>query len=452
MEPNHSNNHPIDELFRQRLENHAVPPPAMAWDRMATELQADSVSGATSRSAWNMVIPFSLLLGAFILSPIKTGLRTDHQNSIISSDSRHFIQRSAEKFAVAQLASGWNLQESIESAPGGDINSPAVSLKPKASTHGNIPQMADIGTIETGLEKVSTTTQELSLIDNQDALRLFSLLPAAEEMILPDLLDNGSDASVLNLDNKVPVGEMVSLAVLPTDQMHLVESHDAEISNSGSQPNHQPTTSSVSSRLYTGLQASVQWTGLLNSKGPESDENLEAMVNIGQAYGFTLGYVLSNRLQLETGLVLDSRQGSRYLGTVTARKEEVEVTKSLHLHYTQIPLTIRVRTNPSHHVDLAKASWSYVGGFQYGFLRNSRLSIDDKNVNPDREIQQHEISALLGLDCDIPLQDRMFLTVGFRGSLGLNSTKLNGVDVINQDKRNAVLCLRVAMNGFLLPQ
>jgi hypothetical protein len=203
------------------------------------------------------------------------------------------------------------------------------------------------------------------------------------------------------------------------------------------------------SRIYGGMHLNVQYTSLLNQGSGQPDDNLDAMLSIGQAYGATLGYALSPRVSMETGLVLDSRQGARYQSTLLTRKnEELPVTKSILLHYTQIPLTVRVRSNAQ--ASPERVSWHYVGGLQYGMLRNSRLRLDDRNVSPDRDLQEHELAVLLGMDCDIPLANRMFLSLGVRSSLGLNPAGINSVEGINRDKHNAVVGFRAAFNGFLV--
>ncbi len=200
------------------------------------------------------------------------------------------------------------------------------------------------------------------------------------------------------------------------------------------------------SRWYTGLQVSLQWTGLLSQGSQSATEDMDPMLSLGQAFGVVGGFRLNERMSLESGLIIDSRQGSRYSSTVVARKEEVDVTKSLALHYTQVPLTLKVRAGvPQNH----SVSWHYVGGVQYGMLRNSRLHIENKPVSPERNLREHDLALLLGMDADIPLQNQMFLSLGWRASMSATSTRLNSVDGIERDKHNAVLGFRAALNGWL---
>jgi hypothetical protein len=312
-------------------------------------------------------------------------------------------------------------------------------------------------------------------------------LSAAQENLVPDAATGFERGSLAHLEAPAQVLEIaetptiadVSLAAATLgEQLALADAAEAEEATDAAAPAFPAaaTTASVDARaakppsttspafpatrpdrpspwsnVYGGLHGSLQWTGLLSQNNAQPDENLDPMLNIGYAFGLHAGYRFNPRIALETGLVLNSRQGSRYESSVDTRNEEIPVTKSLMLHYTQVPLTLRI--SPGRHPQGGMPEgWSYVGGLQYGMLRTSKLRIEDRRVNPERNLQEHDVAVLLGMDYDLPLNDQLFVTLGFRGSLGLNQANVTTVEGINSDKRNAVLGFRAAFNGFLLPQ
>ncbi len=433
----------------------------MAWDRLADQLDG-SLSGQNAGSvlrtapfsgisapARRAILSLSLVMGSLFLMPNKIGLNSDFQGinylklntySKPSPAAGSITEAIAEPDLAADAPSA-----SFVQAPFGQpiafqtLPLAKTSAETRVSDSGQIPpkiSSSDLGFIAIS---ASETVAGEPDVTEYPAVTAPTGLTAAENGIpqFPEFVQ----------------AETEVIAALPlTQNLPPRPALPSSWSSRRPDPAQDAGKSRMASRFYAGLHANIQWTGLLSRGGNIPDENLNPMLNIGQAFGISAGYLIKNRLTLETGLVVDSRQGSRYGSTVTSRKEEVPVTKTLLLHYTQIPLTVRIRAGQNAQASPDRASWSYIGGLQYGILRNSRLRVEDKPVSPERNLQQHDLAVLLGMDYDIPLQNRMFVSLGVRGSLGLNPARVTSLEWINRDKHNAVLGFRAAINGFLLPE
>lgn len=439
----------IDELFRQRLNPLRVNPPPMAWDRLADAMDQSTEAGfpakgfssigstsSTSsiytswmRKSWTSIAFTGLLLSSLFLAPEHTGYSTAHQ-AVKSSNLNTYLNSGHDAVSNDLALVEGSLTPSITaSQPSALVATVAESVLPSAAS---VPTQASFfaGT---------SFTPSLGIAAEQG----FTAQPSpSAEPDQPLLAATETLAASL-------AGQAASLAG-QKDASQKDPNKDASKDASNS-PSKAASSPSLWSNFYGGLHGSLQWTGLLSQSNAQPDENLNPMLNIGYAFGLHAGYRFNPRVSLETGLVLNSMQGSRYESSVSTRNEEVPVTKSLMLHYTQLPLTVRISPGRATQESIPEG-WSYVGGLQYGMLRTSKLRIEDKAVNPERNLQEHDLAVLLGMDYDLPLNDQLFVTLGFRGSLGLNQAHLTTVEGINSDKRNAVLGFRAAFNGFLLPQ
>ncbi|MBI1191741.1 MAG: outer membrane beta-barrel protein [Bacteroidetes bacterium] len=449
----------IDELFRQRMDPLRVSPPPMAWERLSDALDEGAgqpINGAPvssmptqggaftgwMRKSWSGIAVAGLLFSSLFLTPERIGYTAAHQQVMSSGLNNHLNQEGDVSQASASLGN-------LAHAAGIAVRQAQNLVQTPVNPGGATPQENLVPIPAARFEHEGTATAPV-IAPNPRELAAWSLvnqnqevLPAAQsntrsqEAIAATTPLTSAPETALEQTTPVTPGTVTpATLVTPTTPTTLAT---------------RPQGPSPWKNFYGGVHGSLQWTGLLSQNNAQPDVNLNPMLNIGYAFGVHAGYRFNPRISLETGLVLNSMQGSRYESSVSTRNEEVPVTKSLMLHYTQLPLTVRISPgrNPQGAVP---EGWSYVGGLQYGMLRTSKLRIEDKPVNPDRNLQQHDLAVLLGMDYDLPLNDQLFLTLGFRGSLGLNQANVTTVEGINSDKRNAVLGFRAAFNGFLLPQ
>jgi hypothetical protein len=483
--------HPVDGLFERGLGGHASPPPLDAWSRLAAQLDAEaalsgSVSSATQRAdgrwsagfaragQWGMAAALcaGMLFWSFPTQPTQEAWSNGQTlaNLAMAVDGSSGSLPRPEQVLPETAAAGLSLPAgaglSTAEAPAQIVwKEHSHTAERKAQRAGSSAAPGSPGSGQVVTSQGATALLAVAppaLTPSSEAASAAAPLPPGPAATAPASSEPPARAAAAALGtNRMLGGAALQSAAegeTPSQSARL-NTAEAAVPPAAPDGTEQPQQASFSSRgqakffdvsrLYGGLHLNVQYTSLLTRGGSQPDDNLDAMLSIGQAYGATLGYAFSDRVALETGLVLDSRQGSRYQSTLVNRKDEaLPVTKVIMLHYTQVPLTIRVRSHAQASPD--RLSWHYVGGLQYGMLRNSRLRLDDRHVSPDRDLQQHEIAVLLGMDCDIPLANRMFLSLGLRSSLGLNPAGINTVEGINRDKHNAVLGFRAAFNGFLV--
>jgi len=447
--------HRIDELFRQRMGPLKASPPPMAWDRLSDALDHEPLSsysgipakglssvGASAlgwlRQSWTGIAVVGLLFSGLLLTPERIGYTAVHQR-VVASQHIDYLNPDQQGFAASAPAGDpvntALAQAGVASAQTAELPAPTARVSDNPAAQENLVPIAGGGA---GAAERGSLAAAAGL----------TLYP--EAAATPTIAEESLAAASCKPLPAQDAAETAALAFPPAIAA-ATTALDAPSAAANRTKSPSPWTN-----VYGGLHGSLQWTGLLSQNNGKPDENLNPLLNIGYAFGLHAGYRFNPRVSLETGLVLNSMQGSRYESSVETRNEELPVTKALMLHYTQVPLTVRISPgsikqgrNPQGQMP---EGWTYVGGLQYGMLRTSKLRIEDKPVNPERKLQEHDVAVLLGMDYDLPLNDQLFVTLGFRGSLGLNQANVTTVEGINSDKRNAVLGFRAAFNGFLLPQ
>lgn len=283
--------------------------------------------------------------------------------------------------------------------------------------------------------------EDIALIDQLGTSDLQS--PIDQDPMLDETVSENPENSERSFENSVVLQDASKVGSDPASDLLQRPELSAE-QNALTQ--QQPNRSAKNFFAYGGLNSSAHLTALLATN---SEDNLEQMSRFGMAYGAHLGVALSPNLDIEAGVILDSRQGSAYQSQFELRGELVEVTRSVQLHYTQIPITFRWNLSSSALTASSNgrsSNWRAVGGLQYGLLRTSTLLFEDKLVSPQRDFNRHDFSLIAGIDYDWSLSEQLFISMGLRGGIGLNSTGVNDLEGINLDRRNTVLGMRFALN------
>ncbi|MCC7224556.1 MAG: PorT family protein [Chitinophagales bacterium] len=160
--------------------------------------------------------------------------------------------------------------------------------------------------------------------------------------------------------------------------------------------------------LEFGLRFMPQGTGIINQTDFDEGDELNFQTTINFAYGIHAGYNFSDNVGLQTGLLL-SQEGQKYVDDLPQPGDN---TSELSLSYLQIPLLLKLNSNPH-----KGAHFVAHLGVQFGILNSVKYYENDVNISDTyagflgvdaKEVYKSaDLSGVLGLGARYRLTDNL---------------------------------------------
>jgi hypothetical protein len=176
-------------------------------------------------------------------------------------------------------------------------------------------------------------------------------------------------------------------------------------------------------RVYAGFNFGVKKQGMITSikeDSPLANYNQSVFLDFGTNFGGTVGYILSDNINLEANVNLNSTSG--YKRTYT--NEGASYQENLNLDYTTISLLAKKMNNKST-FDNKVYSTNIIAGAYASYLRSSTSDINEKSQNIDT-YNKTDYGFVLGIEQDRYITKTLVITPGIRYNQGL-------VNIANSD-------------------
>lgn len=427
-----------ERILRDRLREASVTPPDALWDRIENDLGPRPAYTAPP-AMWKLQAAMAalILLGGigymtWLIAPNTTPNATIEASGIAQQSENFSSAKVAEP--SSELRNDYN-EQNLEAYSGLNLEAVATSSQPETF---ELATQADQSGIARSFDQIAYSARIAS-----DSPASGTTAEPVDAPIANLPAENTESVQTNHIGSVIPAPDFAFVPTLIAD----LNTATAELSDrEANDLERQNRIPRALQSLYGGAQASLMHTSLISeSTAAVEDVNLDPISRVGTSWGFTFGYRFNDRLSLETGLVVDSRQGSDFSSVIETNQETFDVTKRIQLVYSQIPLVVRF-SHGSGFASNQTGKLHYVAGLQYGYLRNSRLAVENRAVSPDRDFQKHDFAAVFGLDYDLHLGDHLFLSMGARAAISANQTRVVDLQGVNQDKRNAVFGFRTALN------
>ncbi|MFT7588757.1 MAG: hypothetical protein ACI959_000969 [Limisphaerales bacterium] len=444
----------IDDLFG-KLREEEVKPSANMWERIDTSLHGPAPVSSNSYftySAFRMASAFLIILvlytgwNAFMVGSTPKQA-TAHVEQSKASNSMALFPDFVLKSALSKQLIALNQQSSPSDKK--IINSASNSYSNSAFTNVSANASANLEDDASAFNSSSINSEE-----SIETLSEIQITLASDYITSELIADPALNSALFAQSNIEQAVEEIPIQnnTISSEQIKESSALDQHLAEMQEELDKQlPYSYHKGGEFYGGINASLNITGLMSEFSDAiKDENLDPGLHIGRSFGLTIGYQIGPRTALEAGLIIDSRQGSVYDSEVLQRQESVEVKKRIDLHYTQLPIAVRIQRVYPNTIGKNPLVFNYVLGVQYGLLRASRFSLEDKYVSPHRNLEQHDFAILLGAEYDLYFSKNLFASLGLRSTISANQTQLTDIDGINRDKRNVVIGLRAGIN-YVLP-
>ncbi len=171
-------------------------------------------------------------------------------------------------------------------------------------------------------------------------------------------------------------------------------------------------------RFYVGLNAGFKKQGLITSIKKNSElanHNKSDFFDFGNNFGATAGYIVSDKLNLETNLNFNSSAGYKR----TYAQEGISYQENLNLSYTTINVLAK-KMNTKSTFDNKVYSTNLIGGVYASYLRSSTTNINGTTTNSDN-YNNTDFGLVLGIEQDRYLTKQLVITPGIRYNQGLTN-------------------------------
>jgi hypothetical protein len=169
-------------------------------------------------------------------------------------------------------------------------------------------------------------------------------------------------------------------------------------------------------RFYAGFNLGVKKQGMITSlkkDSPLADYQQNSLLDFGNSFGGTVGFILSDNINIEANINLNSTSG--YKRAFDA--EEISFQENLNLDYTTINLLAKKMNNKST-FDNKVYSTNFIGGVYASYLRSAVSDINGTTRDLD-EYNKTDYGIVLGIEQDRYISKTLVITPGIRYNQGL---------------------------------
>ncbi|MCO6500854.1 MAG: hypothetical protein J5I47_10810 [Vicingus serpentipes] len=169
-------------------------------------------------------------------------------------------------------------------------------------------------------------------------------------------------------------------------------------------------------RFYTGLNFAVKKQGIISTikNTPEFEKYTQKyFLDFGSSVGGTFGWIVSDKLNLEANVNINSTAGYQRAFS----NEAVSFKEELNLNYITLSVLAK-RMNNKSTFDNKKYSTNLIGGFYAGQLRSATSNVNGVSSNNDC-YKNTDLGLVIGIEQDRYLTKALLVTPGIRYQQGL---------------------------------
>lgn len=413
----------MDEIFREKIDNHEVEVSPFVWEALQDQLTSTSIYTKRWFRYLSYAAIFFLTIGFTIAGSQQyfnfvrgNEILAFDQNSHINQFNNYTISKGLEPKVVTQKVEVFKeIYKTIE-VP--------VEVPAYASTY-NIDELLD------KYQYLNYTTEEIAQLNEKiELIKSFDLNNKAEKNTDAVGTLSKMDLEQLaaqNLENIIKSNDSQKETIL-LETAGLGMALDG--SNSYTYQNEITTQQMVDNIIrkkmanlkgvQVGLGGSVFNSWILNRRPISIPANsINYQFTYGAQYGLSMGYNLNPKLGIEFSFA-KANQGQRIFQNV----EGEEIKSETRLNYLHVPFAFKYKWEQYSSITKQPVVMNYLFGLQYskllsidGIIKNDIILMDDIK-------RAHDIGFLVGLDYDIFLSSNYFITIGARSTF---STDIDAV-------------------------
>lgn len=442
----------FDKLFRQKLEEASFAPRLDTWDKIQAQLPPSIPfyhrhKYAIALAMFSFAVMLSFTIHNNFIKP-SSRLAVSEQKEILMADItdgkintiRQFLDsdvKGAQKNSIAVKTESipkvvydtWSeesvlktstknqLAEEIEKQQGeakGDNSPPSrIQFNIPGIVEGNPNYDASVASKKNDRKKkkyvpVEAPTEK-SLFDDDEKLSI----PSINSVFKEPAEKHPAERIVELLPEEMPTSKMIdSLEELALLQKN-IKLNDSELKEDQIFSGYK-----IKKGFYIGPYVGVNnnWLTKVSKRKNSNNQNMDYDIQFGAIYGISTGYDFNERWGLVVEWTYSSAEGQKFKEI----KEGVKTEKEIKLDYLKMPMLVKYRTSFLSPSSSKPISMNVLFGGHYSYLRSKNTFIDNQLAFFDQKYNVHQWGLQVGLDFDIYLTQRLFITTGARTGFGAN--------------------------------
>jgi hypothetical protein len=421
----------IDDLFRSRLEDLQKKPSSGVWENVAKNIDKSGKTKAFNGLSRLIYASASVLV---IVAAAYFAFTTDYFTGLISEKSeKNSIAKSqpsgtntpelAENklSSSSQLGFGSAASSSVnnnQSGAGSTASSSVNFLNPLRTTGSGsdvnkndfVPgDLSDMGISTDGTQNNSGL---ISKISDQEETPESNFL-ARDKSRMDKIASMFHNISNTLLSSKVPDTSHINRENKSREELFKMKGfHIAPV-----------------------YQLNSKWISKQNTYEAFGKYKLAYKIGLGNAYGVAAGYDFSTRFGIQIEYIMQSEHGQDYEDIINRKP----MKRSVVLNYMQIPMIIKLKSSMMSGLTNKPIAVNYIAGLQYGMLKSASMELNGNNTDIKNRFLDYDFSAIFGIETDIFLTSRFFLSTGLRFEYGLLDINASGWKIKNGGKSQNIL-------------
>lgn len=173
--------------------------------------------------------------------------------------------------------------------------------------------------------------------------------------------------------------------------------------------------------FYIGPTMGTHYTAMtLSSPEGINTSKMEQTATFGTFYGISTGYILNNRWSFGMEWIYNSSEGQRFEGEFKGK----QTRKYVDLDYFKIPIYAKYRHQFLPNRRKVTTSFNYLAGLHYSKLKNTNTFVNGEIENFQINKNVHQWGMMLGAELDIYPTERIFVSLGVRGTFNADVNNL----------------------------
>ncbi|MGE3653135.1 MAG: hypothetical protein AB7G22_03370 [Flavobacteriales bacterium] len=170
-------------------------------------------------------------------------------------------------------------------------------------------------------------------------------------------------------------------------------------------------------RFYVGVNAGFKKQDLftkINTNNALSQAKQQRYLDFGYNIGGTIGFIMSDKLNLETNVNFISTSGYNRKYSLN----DLTYSENLNLTYTTIDVMAK-RMNNKSTFDNKKYSTNLIGGIYAGYLSSAEVITNGQATDVANQFNKMDLGIILGIEQDRYLSKQIMITPGIKYRQGL---------------------------------
>ncbi len=425
----------IDELFRRRMKDFEAQPSEEVWENVADHI--DSSAPSQRKFNWKpWAVAASLFLA--VISGFALGVYYSNTFTSENSSSKTLVSNKAGQLTDSKLLSQHIItQERQEEEQEVDRSSSSPS---HTSSHnkGRTPlKTRDDKTVTKDEEQMrANTNEQTSSVETEEKTEESHLSTTSQSNSQSTVTVTSEESHSSTKNKESSVGDKTSqieeenIQSIPTLEAKSIPLKNITIAmNRALNDHHESLLASSESReeveelfdeqrslmprgFYAGVLGKAHHSWILNEDRFDqgSSGDMTTAFNLGSRVGVKLGYSISDKFAVQAEWALNN-QGHKYEGVFT---REVKV------NYSEVAVLTKFRASKLTGARALPMANSILVGPYYSILRSAEVvDIGDPSTAVNR-FKNYDYGFIAGLEHERYLTDKVSLTLGVRGKLGIH--------------------------------